>query len=463
MCRRRNLILLSMLVLSGCGTHEAPASQEPVIRAAAASSVPAARWFRPTPRPAVDTATQLTNLSNLPGYDRAPSVAVHPTDGWAAVVWANVLPDSDEANVYVRVQDPVSGEWQPGISVNTLPAMQYADHPTLAIDVEDRIHVLFAQDGHKVYYSRSTDYGRTWTAPERVATPTAGGDGMALRAAVDDADVLHVVYIAGDCGFDCFHTWYVQRPAAAKPGTAWSSPTRPLPGTKHLRADLVTFGRRVMVSAACPKGCGTSRPVVAIRDAGGAWKERRIGGNVTHDDWEINWISAVRAGENRVCVAWSHYAHSGTYSSCSFDRGDTWEAAKPIIETYPAQDGADSGYTPSLLYEPLSDTLMAVQIYAQAGDGDRQTIYPVFSIRRMHEDHWIPDVAGPFRHPNRSVPFRLFEASTKSTYAFAREGLRVGYIGSGLALAVWTENAQQESIDVYAGWFHPAALLAEVQ
>ena len=69
-------------------------------------------------------------------------------------------------------------------------------------------------------------------------------------------------------------------------------------------------------------GCGPSRPVVAIRDGQGAWRERRIGGNVTHAGWEINWISAVAAGPNRVCLAWGHYAQSGNYSACSFDRGE---------------------------------------------------------------------------------------------------------------------------------------------
>jgi len=425
--------------------------------------MPAARWYRPTPRPAVDTATQLTNLSNLPGTDRAPSVAVHPTDGWAAVIWANVLPESDEANVYVRVQDPLSGEWQPGTSVNMHPAAQYAGHPTVAIDAAGRIHALFAQDGYRLHYSRSVDVGHTWTTPEPVAAPTASGDGMALRAAVDVAGVLHVVYIAGDCGEDCFSTWHVERAADAAPGTRWSLPSRPLPGTKHLRADLVTLGNRVVAAAACPKGCGTSRPVVAIRDGNGPWRERRIGGNVTHTGWEINWISAVAAGDRAVCLAWSHYTMSGVFSTCSFDRGESWEAAKPIIETYPPMDGADSAFTPALLYEPLSDTLMAIQIYDQAGGGDRLTAYPVFSIRRLAEDHWVPDVAGSFGHPNRSVPFRLFKASTPSTYAFAREGLRVAYAGRDLALAVWVENTQTESFDVYSGWFHPAALLTEMQ
>ena len=75
----------------------------------------------------------------------------------------------------------------PAVSVNTAPATQYAGHPTLAIDAAGRIHALFAQDGYRLHYSRSTDFGRTWTTPEPVATPTASGDGMALRAAVDAA------------------------------------------------------------------------------------------------------------------------------------------------------------------------------------------------------------------------------------------------------------------------------------
>ncbi len=422
-----------------------------------------ADWVRPTPRPPVDTATQLVNLSNLPGADLAPSVAVHPVDGWAAVIWANMPPEGDAANVFVKVQDPVSRAWQPGVSLNTTPARTYAAHPTLAIDPDGHIHALFAQDGLRLHYRRSDDFGRTWTLPEPLPAPSADGSGMALRAAVDAAGVLHVVYIAGDCGFDCFQTYHVQRPAVASPGTPWSTPERPLPGTKHLRADLVTLGNRLLIAAACPRGCGASRPVVAIRDGEGLWHERMVPGDVTHDDWEINWISAVKAGDTAVCLAWSHYARSGVYSACSFDRGDTWEAAKPIVETYPLTPTGDSAFTPTLLYEPLSATLMAVQLYAQADGGERRAVYPVFSIRRLQADHWVPDVAGPFDHPQRSVPFRLFAAQTPQSAAFQREGLRVGYAGHDLALVVWVEQSAVESLEVYSGWFHPAALLAEVR
>ncbi len=102
-------------------------------------------------------------------------------------------------------------------------------------------------------------------------------------------------------------------------------------------------------------------------------------------------------------------------------------------------------------------------MYAQAGDDDHPTVYPVFSIRRLQADHWVPDVAGPFDHPQRSVPFRLFAAQTPQSAALPREGLRVGYAGRDLALAVWVEHSPSESLEVYSGWFHPAALLAEVR
>ncbi len=448
--------------LTGVATIGLSACAQVMVNSSSAS-IGHTNWVRPTPRPPVDTATQLVNLSNLPGADLAPSVAVHPVDGWAAVSWANVSPEGDMANVFVKVQDPVSRAWQPGVSLNTTPARTYAAHPTLAIDAQGRLHALFAQDGLRLHYRRSNDFGRSWTPPEPLPSLSADGSGMALRATVDDSDMLHVIYIAGACGDDCFQMHHVQRPADAPPRTPWSTPERPLPGTKHLRADLVTLGTRLVVAAACPRGCGASRPVVAIRDGDEPWQERMVPGDVTHDDWEINWISAVAVGDTAVCLAWSHYARSGVYSACSFDRGDTWEAAKPIVETYPLNPIGDSAFTPTLLYEPLSATLLAVQLYAQAGDDDHPTVYPVFSIRRLQADHWVPDVAGPFDHPQRSVPFRLFAAQTPQSAALPREGLRVGYAGRDLALAVWVEHSPSESLEVYSGWFHPAALLAEVR
>ncbi len=87
-------------------------------------------------------------------------------------------------------------------------------------------------------------------------------------------------------------------------------------------------------------------------------------------------------------------------------------------------------------------------------------IFPVFSYRRLQDDHWVPDIAGPYAHHQPAL--RLFPA-TRRSLAATPHGLRVASTGSGLAVATWIEVERDENLEMYLGWFHPAALLAEVQ
>ncbi|MDP9314145.1 MAG: hypothetical protein M3R24_25240 [Chloroflexota bacterium] len=411
-------------------------------------------WLRPTPRPPVDTATALVNLSNLPGADVAPSVAVHPEEGWAAVIWANVPPErADTASVFVKVQDPVSGAWQPGISVNTTSAYSFASHPDVAIDHAGRVHAVFGQDHLAAHYSRSDDHGRSWTTPERLLAPADST--IRLRVAVDNAGDVHLLLNAN------FHTFHLQRPAGAAPGTPWESTRVPTLTDQDGRGALAFLGGRTLVAVA-----SGANAAVATRDNDGDWTLHPIAGAVGRPGWSAEWTSLVTIDATTVCVAFGYWGTSGNYSSCSFDRGDSWEAWKPIIETLDVlEPGAgDIGHTPSLIFEPLSRTLLAVQLYRQSGAGAPVTV-PVFSLRRLAEDHWIPDVAGPFAH--HTPPFRLFVATTPHNSAAAPHGIRVAYAGPHvrrpLALAVWVETDPRENVDVYAGWFNPAALVTEVR
>ncbi len=187
--------------------------------------------------------------------------------------------------------------------------------------------------------------------------------------------------------------------------------------------------------------------------SGGRWKVRHIGGNVTHAGWEINWISVVAAGDRRVCAAWGHYARSGNYSACSFDDGSTWEDAKPIVETYPV--GKDRAYVPALLYEPQTESVLAVQLYDQGGEP--LTLYPVYSYRHLDRDYWVPDMAG--RDDRHQPPLRVFNQGAGTNRAQPPQGLRVAYSGTGLATLVWVERIGDE-IEVYVGHVNPAALLS---
>ncbi|MDP9317075.1 MAG: hypothetical protein M3R24_40515, partial [Chloroflexota bacterium] len=282
-------LLVSLLLLAACGVS-VPVKGTP--------SLAAIPWVRPTPRPAVDTATQLTNLSNLPGADFAPSVAMHPVDGWAAVIWANMPPEGDAANVFVKVQDPHSRAWQPGLSVNTTPAYSFASHPDVAIDRAGRIHAVFGQDHLVAHYRRSDDFGHSWTPPEPLPSPAAIT--VRLRVAVDAADDVHVLLNAN------FHTYHLQRAASAAPGTRWESTRVPTLTEQDGRAALAFLGDRTLVAVA-----SGGNAAVAMHDADGGWSVQPIPGAVGRPGWTAEWTSIVALDPMTVCVAFGYWGNSG--------------------------------------------------------------------------------------------------------------------------------------------------------
>lgn len=449
--------MLALTLLAGCVAAPTPAAR------AVASTVPP-----PTPRPAVDLAARPINTSNLPGADDEPAIAAHPTENWVALAWVNRPPgqEAGAALVYVQVQEATTGAWQPPISVNTAPAAQHASRPDLTIDAAGVIHVVFGQRAGGTrfapHYTRSADGGATWSPPERLRTPAdATPDTLAARVAVDPAGAIHIVLLGYlDC-FDCFRAFHQTRRADAPAGTAWVLHANIVPGDKQLRVALAFTPRgagwRTVVAVACAAGCGQARAVVATWDGPGtAWQTRRIGGHAERAGWSPNWVS-LTAIPGGACVAWGYYSRSGNYSSCSFDGGDRWEDAKPIIETPESEGDVDQGLTPELLYEPSTNSLLAVWAYRQPGEssGRPKTVYLAYSYRRLHEDHWVPDMSGPFRR--HQSPLRLLEATPRNLMV---GGPRLAYNGGTYAYVAWSELERGGSQEAYVALFNPAGLLS---
>jgi hypothetical protein len=410
-------------------------------------------------------------MSNMPGADIAPALALHPTAGWAALSWVNVPPDAiDQAVVYVKVQHPRTRSWQQGVSVTTQPAYSFASHPDVVIDAAGRIHAVFGQRPLQPHYSRSDDGGQTWTAPEALPIPAGYGAAAGYaRIAADPQGQVHVFYALPTGPLDAFEYVHGVRPADAARGTAWRMDPRIFPGTKHVRLAVafvpLTSGQiRTVAVTGCTRGCGAAQPIIATRDGRGAWRTSTIpGATARMPEQNIDWTSALtfrdRSGAQQLCIAWGNYARSGTFAACSRDAGQRWGPAETIIFTLPTTDEAasDRGSTPELLYEPSSDTLVAVQIYRQRGAP--ATSYPVYSYRRADARTWLPRLDGA--SATHEPALRLFPP-TRRNFVETNAGLRVVYGGAGLALAAWSEREADENGDVYLGWFNPASLLAEV-
>ena len=293
------VVLLTGLLLAGCGTRRPPAALPPR---------PTIAWVRPTPRPAMDTSTPVVNASNMPGDDLAPNVAIHPTESWAALIWANAWPDDPSAaTVFVKVQDAKTRAWRNGVSVSTAPAYRFAGHPSIAIGADATIHAIWGQQRLAPHYSRSTDGGQSWSAPESLPVPAGFNPGtLHAQVAVDPAGGVHVLLAAERTCWDCIQFFHLYRAGA---GSAWQTTTDLVPGEKHQRAAITFVGDaasfRTIVVVACARGCHASRAIVAVADGAGPFTVREIHGDGGEPGWVANWASATLI-PGGACIAWGY-------------------------------------------------------------------------------------------------------------------------------------------------------------
>lgn len=459
-----------------------PAPAVPTVTASPQpSSTP---WTRPTDQPPITGNTTPINISNQPGYDVEPAIALHPTEGWAAVVWANwVWEFPNEATVYVKVQGKNSKAWGQAIGVNTGAVSKGAGSPAIVIDRSGGIHVVFlsAEGRRHPAYTFSDDQGATWSDPAPIPQP-GDADGMYYpQLWIDQADTLHLLYTASSC-FDCFRYIHAEKPLWRQD---WATQDQLVPGRKQLFGDITSIERaggiRTVAAIGCREGCPHGPGVeIAYRDGTGPWINRGIPNqNLRVTPQVVQWIDLISfsaaSGHVHICVAWGQYSRSAVHSSCSTDAGASWETPLVIahhadappppdsptavagtpdpaggeVDDTPADN--DSGYHPSLLYVKEANRLLAVWTLRERASAGASPYYSVYSYRDLDSAIWWPLIDGTRQEP----PLRLFAATRRNA---ARNPV-VAYAGSGLAAAAWIEIERDESIEVYVGLFNPAALV----
>jgi len=443
-------------------------------------------WTRPTEQTPGGKDNPPVNMSNMPGYDVEPAIAVHPSDGWPALVWSNWIWEfPDDATVFVKVQDPATGVWRRGSGVNTGSVRKAGGSPGILVDRQGRIHVAFEQDKGPVY-TVSTDLGQTWSDPEALPTPGGTQGAFFFQLALDSADQLHILYDHADACFDCFHYVHAQRPAAG--GEAWSWQDDLAGGAKQLYGDLTTVTLpngtiRTIVGI----GAGTSVRLVTQDGLNAPWTPRTIPNQTIRlSPQVVFWVDIIsfvdQAGQQQVCTSWAQYSKSGVFSSCSLDAGVTWQDTTVIAFHHepppdptdptpdpeqptpatgdgtdpggtPSFDRSDRGYRPEVLYEPTTDQLLAIWTWRgkAPGNGLANPYTVVYSYRPAHGGAWLPLIDGDTQEP----PLALFAATRRN----AARSQRLAYRGQGVAYATWIEVERDESIEVYVGAFTPAALL----
>jgi len=433
-------------------------------------------WTRPTAAPPGGKGMPPLNLSNMPGYDQDPAIALHPTAGWAAVVWSNWLNEfPQEATVLVKVQDPRTKTWRQGIGVNTATVTKGAGAPAIAIDPQGRIHVVFAQNGQVVITS-SSDAGRTWTTPEPIPLPNGSQGGRMFQLTIDAAGQLHVFFISADACFDCFHAVHAQR--ASDGSGAWTWQEWLISDPKQLYGDVATARLpNGTIRTVVAIGVGDGLRIVTQDGRNGPWVARPLSlGGLPIQPQVVAWIDLIafvdQAGQSQVCVSWGQYSKSGVFVACSRDAGQTWDspeivathaapgaeptpdptAPTPALEDNPnpSEGNGQRGFHPELLYEPNTDNLMAIWSLL---DGSASTI--VYSYRPAAGGAWLPVMTMTVSEPALGV----FGATRRS----AARNPRLAFAGHGVAMVTWMEIERDENLEVYVGGFLPATLLTSAE
>ncbi len=171
------LTLLALLLLASCGLVPPP--------------VGAPVWPTPMPAPpAYPTMEPKRWLGGsdphatfqLPGVTFDVRVAVHPTQGWPAVaVMQRFNEGSDPIQSFVRVLNPHTGQWSAAQQVDIGESSNGMDRfgaALVGITGDGVVHAVWGgsdgepdnPDAGGIWTSQSSDYGTTWSAPQRILT-----------------------------------------------------------------------------------------------------------------------------------------------------------------------------------------------------------------------------------------------------------------------------------------------------
>ena len=170
-------------------------------------------------------------------YDTRPSLALDGRD-FLHVVWvvSDYSPDRllaypGRAIYHARSVD--SGfSWSDPLLIDEVEsrvavARSQPEWPTIAVDAQDRVHIVWVGQGMLRYHEFSTDHGDTWTEP-RVAI-RAGGYNNWMGLATGDSGIVH--FVTASLNGLLYSYW---------DGTRWSDP-REFPNTRGAHyADALT-------------------------------------------------------------------------------------------------------------------------------------------------------------------------------------------------------------------------------
>ncbi len=367
-------LLLVMTLLAGCSVTPPPATGAPRWP----SPVPA-----PPPYPTMEPRRWLGGSDphatmQLPGVALELHLAVHPTQGWPAV---SVLQRFNEGatpmQAFVRVLNPHTGQWSAAQQVDTGASSNGMDRfgsALVGITGDQVVHAVWgASDGDGgIWTSASSDYGASWSAPQRLIRhcwnaldmATTPGGWIVILATCGESDAAdappHTVFlIRQEDGM-----WLAPQTV---PVESWS-------GALALAGDGLDLRMTALTMSITAGQRATGHLIGKYIADPGPWQMHDLaldpGGEGDADAvrWQARHLSFTRLlPDGRVTTglifSWSEAERAHAFSVTSLDGGLTFGPAVPIVvdDGGPQTTGAGApAVFAAPAYDPLADRLVAI-------------------------------------------------------------------------------------------------------
>ena len=151
-------------------------------------------------------------VSDTPGFSHSPVIATD-SGGGIHLVWMGEGESQFNHEIYYRQGDGVN--WASTINVSHSLTGSYG--PDMAIDIEGKVHVVWAEyvaGVYEIYYSQGD--GTSWSEPRNISN--TGARSLEPTIAIDSYGHVHVVWAEGSVSGsnEIHYSW--------RNGTAWSAP-----------------------------------------------------------------------------------------------------------------------------------------------------------------------------------------------------------------------------------------------
>jgi hypothetical protein len=304
-------------------------------------------------------------LTWTPGGSYSPAMA---RDSGSAlhVVWHDLTPDN--AEIYYKRSRDGGKSWSASRRLTWTSGNSY--RPAIGTDSGNTVHVVwedYTPENFEIYYRRSTDGGTTWGPAKRLTWTSGWSEYPAI--AVDSSDHVHVVwedYTPGD-----YEVYYLN---SSNGGETWSAPRRLTWTAGWSRNPAMAIGAGDAVHVIWQDDTPGSYEIYSKSspDGGANWSSSR---RLT---WTSNgsfWPAIAGDSSDTIHVVWYGYDYTPyqleIYYKKSPDEGATWGPTKRLTWTsggsfWPAigVESADtihiswSDYTPGIseiFYKSSSD------------------------------------------------------------------------------------------------------------